>query len=158
MAEPPSSDELPDGPHMSLPPKMWRDDKNPVAQVAKKYEIAMREQREEHKPMPLARQALGYLTGGVLGILPGALYYHFGEAHEKPGSQIMAHTAMTFGTIMGIEMAREVMHSLHENKEKGEAVSALDIARQQARTSYAESVARGRGESETLPSSGQGIS
>lgn len=133
----------------ALPAKMWRDDVDPVAQVAKRYEIALREQREEHQPIPLVKQGFGYLLGGLIGIAPGALFYHFGPSHTKPNTQILAHTAMTFGTIMGIEMAREVMHSMHDNKEKGEAGSALAEARQQARASYAQSVAREREERET---------
>ena len=146
MAQTPPSDELPDGPHMSLPPKIWRDDKDPVAQVAKKYEIAMREQREEHKPMSLAKQLGGYLLGGAIGVTPGALYYQFAAKKEKPGNQILAHTAMTIGTIVGLEVAREVLHSLHDNKERGETGTALTDARQQARKSYTESVMRGREE------------
>lgn len=149
MGSNPPDNELEEESHASLPPRMWRDDSDPVAQVAKKYEIAMREQREEHKPMSLSKQLAGYLAGGLLGVTPGALYYHFAAKHEKPGTQILAHTAMTLGTIIGLEVAREVLHSVHENKEKGEAGTALADARRQARTSYAQSVVRVREENET---------
>ncbi len=138
MGHPPPKDDLQDHPRASLPPKMWRDDQDPVAKVARKYEIAMREQREEHKPVPLTKQLGGYLLGGAVGVIPGALYYQFAAKHEKPATQIIAHTAMTIGTIVGLEVAREIMHSQHGSKEKGEAVAALDEARQQARESYAQ--------------------
>ncbi len=128
----------------SLPRAMWRDDKDPVAQTAKHYERAIREIRETHAPMSWYKSLGGYLLGGAIGVTPGAVYYHISSSAEKPRTQVIAHTAMTIGTIIGLEVAREVLKEAHADKEQGEAGAALENARQQARSSYAESVVRGR--------------
>lgn len=141
----------------SLPRAMWRDDRDPVAQTAKSYERAIREIREAHTPMPWYKSIGGYLLGGVIGVMPGAAYYHMSATADKPRTQVRAHTAMTVGTIIGLEVTRELLKEAHDNKEKSEAGAALATARQQARTSYTESLVREKEEAKSAPASGHAL-
>lgn len=140
----------------TLTREMWRDDDDPVAQTAKKYEIAMREARETHQSMPWHKRLGGYLLGGIVGILPGAIYYRT-VPENKPSRQILAHTAMTTGTIIGLEVARELLNETHEDAEKSEAHAALSEARTQAKQSYAQSIAAQRAVAEQSTSEGRSI-
>lgn len=124
----------------TLPREVWRDDKDPVARTAKAYERAIRSINKAQVPPPWYERVGAYIAGGLVGAIPGAVIYAF-TRNKTATQEVITHTAMTAGVVVGVDIADSLMEMPHMNKQSQETADFLEDARQQVKTSYAQSIA-----------------
>lgn len=131
----------------NLPPEIWHDDNDPVAQTARKYERAIKSINRALQPLPMMERLTGYVAGAAVGLVPAALSYGVSHAIGKGDSkaaEVVTHFVLTAGVITGTHMAHEIMMKPQEYRQTKETSELLSDARKQARTSYAESITEER--------------